>query len=206
MKRNKNNKNKFAILEKAKKIVRKDGWNEKIINKLLDQDVSASDLVFFFKNDYKEILNFSLDDLNLILEHRIKKINIINFPTNKRIKKILMERMKIIHEDKAFFKKTFNHILLPQNFKIMKKNLYKTTDSMWYLAGDNSTDFNYYTKRLILSFVYINCLFVLFNKDIKDVELVIDENLKKISKIPKLKDRLSILKDNLPFFLKNIIN
>ena len=206
MKRNKNNKNKFAILEKAKKIVRKDGWNEKIINKLLDQDVSASDLVFFFKNDYKEILNFSLDDLNLILENRIKKINIINFPTNKRIKKILMERMKIIHEDKAFFKKTFNHILLPQNFKIMKKNLYKTTDSMWYLAGDNSTDFNYYTKRLILSFVYINCLFVLFNKDIKDVELVIDENLKKISKIPKLKDRLSILKDNLPFFLKNIIN
>ena len=167
MKRNKNNKNKFAILEKAKKIVRKDGWNEKIINKLLDQDVSASDLVFFFKNDYKEILNFSLDDLNLILEHRIKKINIINFPTNKRIKKILMERMKIIHEDKAFFKKTFNHILLPQNFKIMKKNLYKTTDSMWYLAGDNSTDFNYYTKRLILSFVYINCLFVLFNKDIR---------------------------------------
>ena len=37
------------------------------------------------------------------------------------------------------------------------KNLYKTVDNMWYLAGDNSTDFNFYTKRLTLALIYVKC-------------------------------------------------
>ncbi len=88
----------------------------------------------------------------------------------------------------------------------MKRNLYKSVDKMWYLAGDNSTDFSFYTKRLILAAIYTNALFVFFNKDIKEASINIDKNLEKISKIPKIKERFSFIKDNLPVFLKGIIN
>ena len=41
------------------------------------------------------------------LNHKLKKINLINFPINKRIKKILLLRFDILNEDKEFYKKTF---------------------------------------------------------------------------------------------------
>ena len=76
---------------------------------------------------------------------------------------------------------------------------------MWYLAGDNSTDFNFYTKRLILSGTYTNALFVFFSKEMKYVEENIDKNLKRISKIPKIKERISFIKVNAPKFLKSFL-
>tara|TARA_B100000575_G_scaffold4281_1_gene3229 strand:+ start:506 stop:1132 length:627 start_codon:yes stop_codon:yes gene_type:complete len=208
MKKQNNTKNKIKsiILQKLKKIVSVQGWSEKVLKQLLHNGVEKSDLVMFFQYNYKELLKFSLEEFNNSVEKEINKINIINYPLNKRIKKILMLRINMLNNEKEFYKKTFYHLLIPSNNKIIKSSLYKSVDTMWYLAGDNSTDFNYYTKRLILAVIYANALFVLFSKNIDEAELNIDRNLKMISKIPKLKDRLSFLKDNLPVFFKSFLN
>jgi len=205
-KNNSYNKIKSIILQKLKKIVSDEGWSEKVLKQLLQNGVEKSDLVTYFQYDYKELLKYSLEELNNSLEKEINKINIINYSLNKRIKKILMLRFNILNNDKEFYKKTFYHLLIPSNNKIMKSSLYKSVDTMWYLAGDNSTDFNFYTKRLILAVIYVNALFVLFNKNFDEVESNIDRNLKKISKIPKIKDRISFIKDNIPVFFKSFIN
>ena len=199
-------KKKIKIFELTKKIVSIDGWSENILVKLINKNIDSSELAYFFPNGYKDIFKFSLDEINNSLEIKISKTNIINLPLNKRIKKILMTRIEILNKDKKFYNKTFNHLLLPQNTKILKKNLYKSVDTMWYLAGDNSTDFNFYTKRLILSGIYISTLLIFFNKNIEEAENNIDKSLKRISKLPKLKERFSFIKENLPIFLKSIIN
>ncbi len=190
------NKKKEDILKKAKKIVSIEGWSSEIFSKLQKQNIEKNDLFYF---------EYALQNINEKLEYKLKKINLINFPLNKRIKKILLLRFDILNEDKEFYKKTFNHLLLPTNNKISKKSLYNSVNTMWYLAGDNSTDFNFYTKRLILSGVYTNALFVFFSKEMKYVEENIDKNLKKISKIPKFKERISFIKDNAPKFLKSFL-
>ena len=199
-------KKKQKILEITKQIVRKNGWSSDLLNKLKNKKINSSELIYFFPNGYKDILNFSLEEINSNLKIKVKKINIINFSLSKRIKKIITIRLEILNQDKIFYKKTFNHLLLPQNTKIMKKNLYNSVDQMWYLAGDNATNFSFYTKRFTLAIIYINALFILFNKNISEAELNIDNNLKKISKIPKIKERFSFLKENLPFFLKGFLN
>ena len=202
----KDHNNKLAILDKAKVIVRAQGWSKDVIDKLIEQKVNTSNLTIYFENNYKSLIQFSIDELNSKLEIQIKKTNILNFPTNKKIKKILLFRLNIINDDLMFYKKTFNHLLIPKNLEIMKKSLYRSVDNMWYLGGDNSTDFNFYTKRIILAIIYINSLFVLFNKNIEHAEKNVDKNLKKISKFPKLKNRLSFIKDNLPIYLRGILN
>ncbi len=209
MKQSKNNinfKKKINILQSAKKHVRENGWSRDLLKKLLNKKVNSGDLNYLFPNGYTDLLDLALFEINQILENKIKKINIINFPVSKRMKKILSIRLNILNDDKIFYKKTFNHLLLPQNSRIMKKNLYNTVDNMWYLAGDNSTDFSFYTKRLILAAIYTNALFVLFNKDLEEANQNIDNNLERISKIPKIKNRFSFIKDNLPVFLKGILN
>ena len=199
------NKKKEDILKKAKKIVSIEGWSSDIFSKLKKQNIEKNDLFFFFPDGYKDLLEYALQNINEKLEYKLKKINLINFPINKRIKKILLLRFDILNEDKEFYKKTFNHLLLPTNNKISKKSLYNSVSTMWYLAGDNSTDFNFYTKRLILSGVYTNALFVFFSKEMKHVEENIDKNLKRISKIPRIKERISFIKDNAPKFLKSFL-
>ncbi len=204
--KNINYKKKISILEDAKKFIRKEGWSNNLFDKLKNNKIKITDLTYLFPNGYKDLLDLAMNEINMSLENKIKKINIINFPISKRIKKILTIRLEILNEDKIFYKKTFNHLILPQNTKIMKKNLYKSIDEMWYLAGDNSTDFNFYTKRITLAFIYLNALFILFNKNIDAAEINIDKNLKKISKIPKIKDRFSFIKDSLPLFIKGLFN
>ena len=199
------NKKKEDILKKAKTIVSTEGWSSTIFLKLQKQNIEKSVLFYFFPNGYRDLLEYALQDINVRLENKLKKINLINFPINKRIKKILLLRFDILNEDKEFYKKTFNHLLLPTNNKISKKSLYNSVNIMWYLAGDNSTDFNFYTKRLILSAIYTNALFIFFSKDIKYVEQNLDKNLKRISKIPKIKERISFIKNNAPKFFKSFL-
>ena len=201
-----NYKKKLKILENSKKFIKKNGWSNDIFKKIISNEVNTSDLNYYFPNGYKDLFELTLTEINIKLETKIKKINIINFSLSKRIKKILMTRLLLLNEEKIFYKKTFNHLMLPQNSKIMKKNLYNSVDTMWYLAGDNSTDFSFYTKRIILAAIYVNALFVFFNKDIKSAELNIEKNLNKISKIPKIKERFSFIKDNIPIFLKGFLN
>ena len=121
-KNNTDYKKKLNILNITKEIISSKGWSENLIKVLVKQGVNSSDLLVSFNNDYKKILLFSLEELNYSLENKIKKINIINIPTHKRIKKILNLKIEIMNKDKLFYKKTFYHLLLPQNSKIMKTN------------------------------------------------------------------------------------
>lgn len=42
----------------------------------------------------------------------------------------------------------------PANAPSALKNLALMVDDMWYCAGDRSTDFNWYSKRAILTAIY----------------------------------------------------
>lgn len=46
--------------------------------------------------------------------------------------------------------------------------LYRTVDEMWHLAGDRSTDFSFYTRRLLLAGVYTSTLSVWLGDDSPD--------------------------------------
>ena len=50
---------------------------------------------------------------------------------------------------------------------ITHEKLYESVDLMWYIAGDRSIDFNFYSKRMILSGIYGRVLLCYFNNDDK---------------------------------------
>ena len=57
---------------------------------------------------------------------------------------------------------------LPQNAAIGLKCLYRTVDAIWYAAGDRATDYNFYSKRLLLAGVYSSTLLVWLNDTSED--------------------------------------
>ena len=59
-------------------------------------------------------------------------------------------KLKNNQDEKNVIKRTYFTLLLPHHSKLGLKSLYNTVDQIWYLVGDKSTDFNFYTKRGIL--------------------------------------------------------
>ena len=76
-------------------------------------------------------------------------------------------------------------------------------DQVWFLAGDNSTDYNFYSKRIILASVYIQTMIhFVNNENIDETILVLDKKLKRVSKIPKFKEKANNIIKFIPKVLK----
>ena len=70
------------------------------------------------------------------------------------------------------------------------KTLFKIADEIWFLAGDKSTDYNYYTKRIILMNVYaITFSFFVFDnsKDLERTKKFLDKEISTVLKFGNLK-------------------
>ena len=198
----------LKILKFAKIVVAKDGLTSntfKNISKKYDLNIDEMNLLFpGGKNDF---LQFVLEQLNIDLENYCKKLDLIRLPVHKRIRKILLSKIYIMDKEKKFYKKIFLNLLIPKkNFSLPIK-LYKSVDQIWFIAGDTSVDFNFYTKRLILAGIYSRVIFFFFNNNNqKLLEDLLDSNLRRVSKIPELKTKLNIFKDFLPKAIKIVKN
>ena len=198
----------LKILKFAKIVVAKDGLTSntfKNISKKYDLNIDEMNLLFpGGKNDF---LQFVLEQLNIDLENYCKKLDLIRLPVHKRIRKILLSKIYIMDKEKKFYKKIFLSLLIPKkNFSLPIK-LYKSVDQIWFIAGDTSVDFNFYTKRLILAGIYSRVIFFFFNNNNQTLlEDHLDSSLKRVSKIPELKTKFNIFKDYLPQAIKFVKN
>ena len=190
----------LKILKFAKIIVAEDGLTSKTLKNISKKyNLDIHELNLLFPDGKNDLLQFALEQLNIDLENYCKKLDLIRLPVHKRIRKILLSKIYIMEKEKKFYEKIFLNLLIPKkNFSLPIK-LYKSVDQIWFIAGDTSVDFNFYTKRLILAAIYSRVIFFFFNNNNqKLLEDLLDSNLKMVSKIPELKTKLNIFKDLLP--------
>ena len=211
MKKNQNKyllKKRLEILKYAKTIISKTGLNSDTFNLISKyNNLDNNEMYLLFPNGNNDLLKFIIEQLNIDLEEYCKKLELIRLPLHKRIRKILLAKILIMNKEKAFYKKIFISLLVPKKNISLSRNLYNSIDQIWFIAGDTSTDFNFYTKRLILAGIYTRVMLFFFNNnDQKTLEKILDDNLKRVSKIPELKSKLNIFKNNFPNFLKFIRN
>ena len=80
------------------------------------------------------------------------------------------------------------------------RDRYKTCDIIWRDCGDKSTDFSFYTKRLILSGVYSSTLSYWLNEsDLTKVEDFIQRRLDNVSNFGKVKKLPNLINQSNPF-------
>lgn len=115
----------------------------------------------FFANILAAVDYFeSMEDVRML--HVIEKYEKIEGIRNK-IGKALFERIANISGGLLMLARleefyTANITSLRQNLPNALKSTWRTSDVIWAFAGDKSTDFNHYTKRMLLSKVYISVI------------------------------------------------
>lgn len=192
------------VLQIAKSIVIKYGWNDNLlINISKNSKFNHSEIQVLFPRGYKSLLQLYLHEINEKMILKSRNIDLIRLKLHERIRELIILRLKIMLIEKKLISKTFLFLLLPQNYKFSIINLYKTVDEIWYLAGDNSTNFNFYSKRAILGSIYTSVMIhFINNNNIDDTIEILNKQLKKVSKIPKIKNRVNDIIKLLPRMLK----
>ena len=202
------NKLRYQVLIKAKEHVSKCGWDDKLFYSIAAKSkFKFSEIAALFPEGYITLLEMYLDTINNQMTEDSKKIDLIRLKVHERIKELVILRLKIMSREKELIAKTFFHLLLPQNFKIASRCLYQAVDQIWFVAGDNSTDFNFYSKRAILASIYSMVMLHFVNNNILDQTIeLLNKQLKRVSKIPKIKNRLVNIKKTIPQIFKLVKN
>ena len=180
---------------------------EKIDFDNIDQDIflkKISNLNFFDKQELLIIISgLFFEDLDKKFLSEIKS-KISQFSkTNEKISFLLNKRFQIEKKNKDLIKKIFIHLIKDNNSNKIVNYIYSVADSMWKYSNDRSVDFNYYTKRLILSSVYLKILILSFYKDNftqKNLEDEIKKSLEHVNLISQFKIKLDFLKNIKEFF------
>jgi len=79
--------------------------------------------------------------------------------TGDKIRLALRSHFEVLEPHREAKRRMMAYLAMPQNVALGLRLLYRSVDSMWYAAGDDSTDFNHYTKRALLAAVLSTATF-----------------------------------------------
>ncbi|MEM7422133.1 MAG: COQ9 family protein [Pseudomonadota bacterium] len=72
----------------------------------------------------------------------------------ERITFCVRRRLELIGTDREAVRRAATLFALPMNMPVGSKLIWETADTIWTACGDTADDYNWYTKRAILSGVY----------------------------------------------------
>ena len=77
-----------------------------------------------------------------------------------KIRVLIWRRLEIMAPAREAVRRGLAILAMPQNLPLALRISWRSADLMWRIAGDTSTDFNHYTKRMTLGAVYGSTLLV----------------------------------------------
>ena len=138
------------------------------------------------------IIEYFLEQNKVSIQKQSTKVKKINRTTLK-IHSLLSHQLHQDLKHKDFFKKVFMFLSLEKNFPTILDYFFSMSSNMWSVAGDASTDINYYSKRVILCTVYSKIfikLITVHNYVASMIEEDIHNELNKVKKFNELKSKI----------------
>ena len=111
----------------------------------------------------------------------------------EKIRALVWRRLEIMGPAREAIRRALAILAMPQNVPLALRISWRTADLMWRIAGDTSTDFNHYTKRMTLGAVYASTLLVWLDDQSEgwtDTAAFLDRRIDDVMKFEKLKAQL----------------
>lgn len=120
---------------------------------------------------------------------------------SRRIARALRIRFEVLLPYREAVRRGMTVLTMPQNAPVGLRLLYETVDGIWYAAGDNSTDFSFYTKRASLAGIYAaSMLFWLDDRSPGCIETdaFVERRLVDLHRLTELRERFEAAAERLP--------
>lgn len=142
---------KKEFLEALLKHVPFKGWSDELLP-LIEQEMQL-DLGYhqiLFPGEIKEIINFYHQQLDQTMLTELSKVEAHKI--REKIFHAVCIRLKLM--TKPILQQLLCYYKNPLHMGQATAHFWSTVDAIWQYAGDQSTDYNYYTKRGLLFAVY----------------------------------------------------
>ncbi len=157
----------LAVLAQALPEVAFEGWS----NNLLQQAIAAAEIdqpmaeLAFARGVDTLIETFSAQGDNEMLT---ALPTLDGMKTRERITEAVWQRLLVDSAHIEAARRAASYLSVPGRQKLAADLLFKTAHQMWRWAADTATDYNYYSKRLILSGVIAATRLYWFDDDSED--------------------------------------
>ncbi len=149
---------KSIIFKKLEKSIENHELSENNLDCFLtDLKINKADFYSMFPKKVNSLCYFYYNKVYFTSKNKVKKKVLKEKSISKKTTILLLEFIKNFSNNKNLSIFFLNYAL----FKplMLSKIVYRISSNIWYDIGDSSTDFNYYSKRLILYNIIRNSLF-----------------------------------------------
>ena len=155
----------------------------------LDRDIAAMALP-----DAASMTDAYTARADVIMTAAMQAAGVGTMKIRDRIRLALHTRLEHAEADREAVRRALTVMTLPQNAALGLRTLWRTADAMWRAAGDTATDFNHYSKRIILGSVYSASLLYWLDDDSEgraDTWAFIDRRIDSVMRFEKSKAKLT---------------
>lgn len=154
------------ILEKALKRVPFDGWTSSMLATAAeDAGFPTMEAERVFPGGATDAILLFIEEADAAMLSACTAETLGKLKVRERIALLVRTRLEQSSGNREAIRRAVAHLSLPQNIPASFKSLWNTVDAMWLAAGDTSTDFNWYSKRILLSKVYSSTLLFWLNDE-----------------------------------------
>jgi ubiquinone biosynthesis protein COQ9 len=136
------------------------------------------------------MIDIYIQEIDRGLERYFTPERLSRMKIREKIRALIWRRFEIMAPAREAVRRALAILAMPQNVPLALRISWRTADLMWRIAGDTSTDFNHYTKRMTLGAVYGSTLVVWLNDDSEgwiETAGFLDRRIEDVMKIEKLK-------------------
>lgn len=152
------------IILQALEDVAFEGWHWHIIEEAGVKAGYGEDMAFaVFPEKLEEALAHFSDWADRRMVQDLSTVDVKEMRVRDRIKTGVETRFKILEPYKEAVRAANAYWIIPPRKVQAMKLLWKTADKIWIWAGDEATDYNHYTKRILLSGVMMATTMVWLN-------------------------------------------
>ncbi len=155
-----------TIVMHALRLVPFEGWTELTLEKAArEAGLEESEIKTIFPGGVVEAVDFFVRDADRKMVEGIKDMDLDAMKIRERIARSVWLMLEQNIQQREAIRRTLAFYALPHHSLHAIKSLYATVDSIWNAIGDTSTDYNFYTKRMLLAGVYSSTLLVWLDDD-----------------------------------------
>jgi ubiquinone biosynthesis protein COQ9 len=136
------------------------------------------------------LIDVYIQEVDRALEASFAPERVLGMKIRERIRSLVWRRLEIMAPAREAVRRALAILAMPQNIPLALRIGWRTSDLMWRIAGDTSTDFNHYSKRMSLGAVYGSTLLVWLDDDSQGWVATagfLDRRIEDVMRIEKLK-------------------
>lgn len=168
-----------------------DGWTRGAVDSAAEQlGIDPAQARLAMPKNQAAMIDVYVQEVDRGLQAYFTPDRLSTLKIREKIRALVWRRLEIMGPAREAVRRALAILAMPQNLPLALGISWRSADLMWRIAGDTSTDFNHYTKRMTLGAVYGSTLLVWLDDESEgwiETSAFLDRRIEDVMKFEKLK-------------------